>query len=489
MIVNGFSYAHAQVPPEKWTQNYTLSDIRAAFLQKEQNTVTASLTGKVDTLNGTSTNQKLTSPQLIGGMLDGSQTIPSSVSSRTLSDHFRDIINVKDYGAKGDGSTDDGPAVSAAISAAGNGGTILFPYSDAGYVLNRGYFPQTQTAIYDLRGNHFTGAAIGHPEEGTGLFNASFTNPWNITTGSRRHYDPAAYGAQKNSVTFQGEATTCSPNHPVQGDEINNRHWIACIYRGADTGSGGAPGTSINTEVDNDVLNLGTNSGVGYEIDVNVNDDVKDGGIQRGIFITGGGGAGRYWNGVGLDIQHGTYDGTSSLDWGTGISVRNAHHSIEAHSEKDGAGFLYLGFNNQDNEVYHVDTNGYISATGMTLKGAATTTTVGVPAYTADATHADDYVAQKNSASDSGFFWRSFDEHGQQTSMIDKNGFATFSGVVAQNNLVALEKFCLDSTCSRYIYESNNKVYIGNSINGTTASIDDKGTMTLKGQLIQNGNP
>lgn len=479
LIFGLYNTAHAQnpVPADQWQQNYALSDVKTA------------IANKVNALSGTSSSQTLNAPTLHGGVFDGSQMVTTAASQRSLASHLLDTINVRDYGARGDGVTDDGPAVAAAIAAAQPGGSIIFPYSSQGYVLNTGSFPLTQPAIYDLRGNHFSGQAIGTPETGNGLFNASFTNPWNITTASRRHYDPASYGPQKNNVTFQGEAVTCSPNHPIAGDQPAGRHWIACIYRGADTGSGGAQGTNISTEVDNDVLNLDSNSGVGYELDINVNGSIQDGGIQRGIFITGGGNAGNQWNGVGLDIQHGTYSGSGELNWSTGISVRNAHNAIDAYAEKDGAGFLYRGMNSQENDVYHVDTNGFISAAGLALYHSAVVTTEGIPAYTAQATQADDFVAQKKTASDSGFFWRSFDENGQQTSMIDKNGFATFAGLVSRNNITVQGKVCLDAICQHYIYAHGHTIHIGNAAQGDVASLDEQGNMTLKGRLVQNGTP
>ena len=55
-------------------------------------------------------------------------------AARTMPDRIADVFNVKDYGAKGDNSTDDSAAIQAAINASGGNGTIFFPTGT--YIVN-----------------------------------------------------------------------------------------------------------------------------------------------------------------------------------------------------------------------------------------------------------------------------------------------------------------------------------------------------------------
>lgn len=56
-------------------------------------------------------------------------TATGTTTARTAENRFADVFNVKDFGAVGDGSADDSPAISAAFTAANTagGGTVYFP--------------------------------------------------------------------------------------------------------------------------------------------------------------------------------------------------------------------------------------------------------------------------------------------------------------------------------------------------------------------------
>ncbi|GBQ35002.1 hypothetical protein AA13594_3008 [Gluconacetobacter azotocaptans DSM 13594] len=327
-------------------------------------------------------NGQALDPIIHGGTLDGAQAVGgvgNGVVLRTLAKHFNDLSNVLDFGA-GPGAVDSSSSFLGAYTSSGFP-IVYIPYFSGGYRIDNiigsssrllytgvGSLRNDNVGISFLNGNVISGAGVGTPSTGHGTFNATYTNPWNVTTNLKMEFDPAAIPSAGQYVTYQGLSVECLPERPNNGDAVANHRGIACVYRGADTGTGGGTGTAIGTEVDNDVLNLNTNSGNVDEIDLNVNGRVADGGISRGLFITGGGVDGLTCNCVALDIQHGSYGGIKPILWGTGISIRSSVQSLQMYktTASEGGSFVQA-YDENGNTSFIVDKNGYVGASGLTL--------------------------------------------------------------------------------------------------------------------------
>lgn len=72
-------------------------------------------------------NSSGTAPTAVVAYDDTQVLADGSTTRRDLSDRFADVVNVKDWGAVGDGVTDDAAAINAALAAVPTYGTVYFP--------------------------------------------------------------------------------------------------------------------------------------------------------------------------------------------------------------------------------------------------------------------------------------------------------------------------------------------------------------------------
>ncbi|WP_282800090.1 glycosyl hydrolase family 28-related protein [Bombella apis] len=249
-LIAGTSCANAQVPPQKWTQNYapTLADWKAALLYNG-NTISQALPLKVDVTGGTSTNQTVNTPAITGGtstnqtvnaptitggtstnqtvntpaITGGTSTnqtinaptisagtavglevssalgkVSGASVSRHLSEKLLDVVSVRDFGAKGDGKTDDTAAINAAIayakSTSYSGGKIFFP--DGIYLIS---------STINLTGSGFS--LVGQSVRGATIL-AGFTNANIIQIGNQNgNDDNEKDGIYNLHITSQNKMT------------------------------------------------------------------------------------------------------------------------------------------------------------------------------------------------------------------------------------------------------------------------------------------
>jgi hypothetical protein len=92
-----------------------------------------------------------------------------SSTPRYLADRFSDVVNVKDFGAVGDGTTDDTVAFQAAINSIASSGVIFVPKSSSSYVLNTNVSCAGKAISWDIQGA-ISGSGIIVPSNTIGFY-------------------------------------------------------------------------------------------------------------------------------------------------------------------------------------------------------------------------------------------------------------------------------------------------------------------------------
>ena len=116
---------------------------------------TGSLTLTAATLPSPIVSGTITGTYTIGGTPTGSAilfTSTGTVTARSLATRGTEWVSVKDFGALGDGATNDYTAIDAAFTfILANGGTLYFPYGT--YTINSGLIYTSATRPFTIRGD------------------------------------------------------------------------------------------------------------------------------------------------------------------------------------------------------------------------------------------------------------------------------------------------------------------------------------------------
>ena len=195
--------------------------------------------------------------------------------TRMAQDKLRETISVKDFGAKGDGVTDDAAAIQAAISAAGNNATVLLPAGT--YVIgSAGLLVSGKTGL-QIRGDRAILKITGAASQTFGAFSATQILFSNCTRSGLFGVEINGNSVSVNAVGFSA-CTDCvfddntvyssgNNGQVIAGGGTRNRFRRNTIYSSIGTARG---------------MWLGNNNATDMEVDL-----VVDGNVVRANAATG----------------------------------------------------------------------------------------------------------------------------------------------------------------------------------------------------------
>ena len=149
--------------------------------------------------------------------------------TRSVRDKLRDIVSVKDFGAKGDGVTDDSAAVRLALdSLSARGGVVLFP--DAGpYVIDSVVYIPTRTSIFGSGGVRIKGNNTTIVHGANTVFESGTGEKSTVALGGASNWDlpPETVGTIHYNSSIEGFNFVGNNGRPIR---VHN--WIqGCSLR------------------------------------------------------------------------------------------------------------------------------------------------------------------------------------------------------------------------------------------------------------------
>ncbi len=179
------------------------------------NTSTGALVVNVTTTGGSGTHAdwiiSIASAAQAGGNISSATVIATgATTARTLANYMADVLNIKDFGAVGDGTTDDSTAIQAAIDATSPGGNLFIPVGT--YKIATGLTCNKPIRLY-----------------GSGLYGAGGARLKYTGAGTALTFNTAGAGLICENFTIDGVSSTGTANG-ILIDNIFNSIRFTSVY-------------------------------------------------------------------------------------------------------------------------------------------------------------------------------------------------------------------------------------------------------------------
>lgn len=210
------------------------------------------------------------------------ETLDGTTLKNTYSPKVQGVINVKEYGAKGDGSTNDTAAINAAIDAMTPGSTLYFP--PGRYMTSGGHVIDTPSTI--VKGS--TGRAQTYNSSAQlYLRNASNVDMLTVAANQVTIRDLSLYGNKSNQTTTSRGVVT--PNTAAPSYLLLDAVWVDSFN--GDGYSFESSGGTLSGTVTNSESRMNNGYGMrfyGTATDMMVSNCYIDQNVQSGVYCSSG---------------------------------------------------------------------------------------------------------------------------------------------------------------------------------------------------------
>ncbi len=335
-----------------------------------------------------------------------------STQARFISDRFADTVNVKDFGAVGDGVTDDYGAFLAAVnSLSAEGGQVMIP--SAHYVLGTTLSWGNKSVFWNISpGCVFSGSGTG-----AGKFPYMDTNTAQLAVGPFIQSKTSQKSTHPNGGVAAFQVEMIQPSDYGAGQSV-------AVYAGA---RGSCPDPAANVWAINALIAADAGAeGVYQCLEVDV-DCASATALMKGIAISGGGTSNPD---VGIEITR------LAGVWNRGLHILNAQDAILIAPVANGRGIVIGSPSGLINTAF---------SAAQSLNGADTV-----------------FLQRATDAAPSGYFFRAVNAvNSANLFLMDVAGNFTASGLITANNF---------RTASPALPAAANTLSIGAGVSTTASS-------------------